>query len=90
MAVELAERPWGTPTSRDWKDGSSVANVPENGLLGRQAVNRSNEPGAKLHGSWTLALMGYPPDWCDDLPPDPMTSATDGQTAVGKTDSPAS
>ena len=31
---------WGTPTSRDHKDGSSVANVPENGLLGRQVVNR--------------------------------------------------
>ena len=31
---------WGTPTSRDWKDGSSVANVPENGFLGRQVVNR--------------------------------------------------
>jgi len=35
---------WGTPTSRDHKDGSSVANVPENGLLGRQAVNRSMLP----------------------------------------------
>jgi hypothetical protein len=31
---------WGTPTSRDHMDGSSVANVPENGLLGRQVVNR--------------------------------------------------
>lgn len=27
---------------------------------------------AKLHGRWTLALMGFPPDWCDDLPPDPL------------------
>lgn len=63
--------PWGTPTARDWKDGSSVANVPENGLLGRQVVNRSEIPG-KLHGRWTLCLMGFPPDWCDDLPPDPL------------------
>lgn len=34
----------------------------------------------KLHGRWVLALMGYPPDWCDDL----------GPTEAGKTDSPAS
>ncbi|MDQ3222115.1 MAG: hypothetical protein M3Q75_01360, partial [Gemmatimonadota bacterium] len=27
----------------------------------------------KLHGRWTLALMGFPPDWCDDLPPDPLS-----------------
>lgn len=27
---------------------------------------------AKLHGRWTLALMGFAPDWCDDLPPDPL------------------
>lgn len=104
-------QPWGTPTARDWKDGSSVANVPENGLPGRQVVNRplptptvgdsfnarnatstrSNpdskhhagttlsdtvhhyrEQGLKLHGRWTLALMAFPPDWCDDLPPDPL------------------
>lgn len=65
-------QPWGTPTSRDWKDGSSVENVPENGLLGRQAVNRSGQAGMKLHGRWTLALMAFPPDWCDDLPPDPL------------------
>jgi hypothetical protein len=65
-------QPWGTPTSRDWKDGSSVENVPENGLLGRQAVNRSGQTGMKLHGRWTLALMGFPPDWCDNLPPDPL------------------
>jgi DNA (cytosine-5)-methyltransferase 1 len=30
---------WGTPTSRDWKDGAcGNANVPVNGLLSRQAV----------------------------------------------------
>lgn len=29
---------WGTPTARDWKDGACAdANVPTNGLLGRQA-----------------------------------------------------
>ncbi len=30
---------WGTPTSRDWKDGTSADTVPQNGLLGRQAGN---------------------------------------------------
>ena len=29
---------WGTPTSRDHKDGTSIGNVPINGLLGRQVV----------------------------------------------------
>ncbi|MGE4564201.1 MAG: hypothetical protein AB7F32_04975 [Victivallaceae bacterium] len=27
---------WATPTVRDWKDGTEVANVPINALLGRQ------------------------------------------------------
>ena len=38
-------------------------------------VGRDVEPrtGLKLHGRWTLSLMGYPPDWCDDLPPDPLS-----------------
>jgi len=32
---------WPTPTSRDWKDTGNLANVPENGLLGRVAANWS-------------------------------------------------
>lgn len=36
---------WGTPTTRDWKDGdSSQADVPTNGLLGRQAAEWSSLP----------------------------------------------
>jgi hypothetical protein len=37
---------WPTPTSRDWKDGSAqaCANVPANGLLGRE-VHRWPTPG---------------------------------------------
>lgn len=36
---EAAEN-WGAPTARDWKDGGAdLTNVPENGLLGRQAAN---------------------------------------------------
>lgn len=29
---------WGTPTSRDWKDGTSANTAPTNGLLGRQVI----------------------------------------------------
>ena len=44
-----------------------AANPPidEDGLL-------YDAKGRKLSGAWTLALMGFPPDWCDDLPPDPL------------------
>src|SRR5690349_21322263 len=34
----------GTPTSRDWKDGSPQANVPVNGLLGRMVWERCSTP----------------------------------------------
>jgi hypothetical protein len=39
-----AGRTWGTPTARDWKDTGDLTNVPENGLLGRQVVNRESRP----------------------------------------------
>lgn len=35
---------WATPTSRDHKDTGSLANVPENALLGRQASNFAPGP----------------------------------------------
>ena len=50
---------WGTQTSRDWKDGSSVANVPENGLLGRQVVNRQ-WPTPRVEGFDAGAHRGNP------------------------------
>jgi 5-methylcytosine-specific restriction endonuclease McrA len=34
----------GTPTARDWKDTGDMTNVPENGLLGRQVLNRESWP----------------------------------------------
>lgn len=37
--LHSAVKLWGTPTSRPSSPGSSVENVPENGLLGRQVVN---------------------------------------------------
>jgi hypothetical protein len=39
-AVNHAET-WGTPTSRDWKDVGDMTNVPTNGLLGRQVLERT-------------------------------------------------
>ena len=33
---------WGTPTSRDYKDGSSADTAPTNGLLGRQVIQGSH------------------------------------------------
>jgi hypothetical protein len=39
-----AAQTWGTPTARDWKDTGDMTNVPENGLLGRQVLNRESWP----------------------------------------------
>ena len=37
LQVAAVEQFWGTPTTRDWKDGACAEqNVPTNGLLGRQ------------------------------------------------------
>lgn len=38
--LAMAAQMWGTPTTQDWKDedAESCANVPVNGLLGRQAA----------------------------------------------------
>ena len=35
---------WGTPTSRDYKDGSSAGTAPTNGLLGRQVIQNWPTP----------------------------------------------
>lgn len=57
VGLENEAKLWATPTSRDHKDGSSVENVPENGLLGRMAVNWTTPTNASaLHpGQLTLA-----------------------------------
>lgn len=71
-----------TPTARDYKDGSaqSCANVPTNGLLGREVhllptptANRWD--GLQSHGvnvvegslnpAWVEILQGYPAGWTD-------------------------
>jgi hypothetical protein len=62
---------WGTPTSRDWKDGASPSmEAPTNGLLGRQAP-RTAMPGdeslpadqtsrRRLNPRFVEWLMGWP------------------------------
>jgi hypothetical protein len=50
------------PTARDYKDGTSVQNVPENGLLGRVYANAT---GQSLTPGFTEWMMGYPPGWTD-------------------------
>jgi hypothetical protein len=56
-----------THTTRDWKDGSqqSCANVPSNGLLGREIHAVSTPTGAAtyLNPSFVEEMMGFPVGW---------------------------
>jgi hypothetical protein len=61
ISLNYAAKYWLTPTSRDWKDGSSVANVPVNALLGR-AVAPTKIAGS-LNPAFVEYLMGFPIGW---------------------------
>lgn len=56
-----------TPTTRDWKDGSAqaCANVPSNGLLGREIHTVSPQTGEAtyLNPSFVEEMMGFPVGW---------------------------
>jgi hypothetical protein len=57
---------WSTPTVRDWKDGGCAeANVPTNGLPGRQAPRSmpGGENGMVLNPRFVETLMGWPIGW---------------------------
>jgi hypothetical protein len=58
---EIASGLWPTPTARDWKDGCSTQNVPENCLLGR--VVKPNKESGPLNAEFSGWLMGFPAEW---------------------------
>lgn len=79
---------WGTPTSRDWKDGTSADTVPENGLLGRQAGNwptpraeeRCQHNSADSGVSLSLACLSSLPD--REQPPSGSESSVSTQNSL--------
>lgn len=100
--LHLEAKLWPTPTARDHKDGSaqSCANVPTNGLLGREVhllptptANRWD--GLQSHGvnvvegslnpAWVEILQGYPAGWTDL-----SEAAQNAGTATGSEVSPES
>ena len=52
---------WPTPTTRDWKDGTSIGSAPVNGLLGR-AVEPTKTKGS-LDPAFSEYLLGFPQGW---------------------------
>ena len=56
-----------SPTTRDYKDGTSTENVPENGLLGRVIPNNGRKTGIplRLEPAFVEWMMGYPTGWTD-------------------------
>ncbi len=72
-----AVKAWATPQHHDSHQGQA-SRVGRYGTkhggrnLNDDVAQEEGMERAKLHGRWTLALMGFPPDWCDDLPADPL------------------
>jgi len=63
--TELVEV-WATPTTRDWKDGTAMADVETNSLLGRQAprsMKNGNASPLTLNPLFVEWLMGWPISW---------------------------
>jgi hypothetical protein len=67
LATVVRDQMLPTPTTRNWKDGSqrACANVPSNGLLGREIHTVSVPTGEAtyLNPSFVEEMMGFPVGW---------------------------
>jgi hypothetical protein len=77
--LPMVVKQWPTPNAAIAKDRGNLGTLSvrrrhESGKQMDLSMVVSDDSALKLHGRWTLALMGFPPDWCDDLPPDPLAS----------------
>ena len=72
-SLHAAVKLWPTPVTTDHKQNYSPSAIDRNTpQLGTEVHLRGGTTTGRLHGRWTLALMGFAPDHCDDLPPDPL------------------
>lgn len=78
-SLHSAVKSFPTPNASDhrdrgsWEDNCTQRRIAIGKQVGLTATVQTKTMPGKLHGRWTLALMGFDPDWCDDLPPDPLT-----------------
>ena len=77
LVGQVMTRPFPTPSASDNRDRGhrNMPAIQRRIRKGKQvmlSMEVQEAKGQKLHGRWTLALMGFPPDWSDDLPPDPL------------------
>lgn len=78
-SLHSAVKAWPTPRAsesemRTYKRPASHENGTHGKHLQVEALrdHGTTDGSLKLHGRWTLALMGFPPTWCDDLPDDSL------------------
>ena len=87
LTVQAVEsRAWPAPTQRDHKDGGAeaCANVPTNGLLGREVHQGAKTGSLALHPSWVECLQGWPIGWTSLEPlPELFWPALDGHQVAG-------
>lgn len=75
MAAQMTS--WGTPTSRDHKDGdANLEKVPVNSLLGREVLlsDVPTEKRGRLNPEFCRWLMGFPEEWGKSVPTETQLS----------------